>query len=169
MTGMMTPMATQITHDLTFDAPAAEVHAMLLDPAFREQAGPRMKALRTTATVEEVAGGTVVTVDLELSADGLPSFAAKMVGDTIAIHRVETWTSPTGADVEVGIPGKPGEMIGTATLHESGGVTTEHVELEVRVRIPLVGAKIEKLIADMLRKALVAENEAGRDYLSLSR
>ena len=32
--------------------------------------------------------------------------------------------------------------------------------------IPLVGGKIEGLVADMLHKALEAEHEVGRDYLS---
>ncbi len=44
--------------------------------------------------------------------------------------------------------------------------TTETVDVEIKVNIPLVGGKIESLIADMLRKALRAEGEAGRDYLS---
>ena len=34
------------------------------------------------------------------------------------------------ADVEIAIPGKPGEMAGTATLVEAGGRTTERVDLE---------------------------------------
>jgi hypothetical protein len=57
-------------------------------------------------------------------------------------------------------------MRGTITLAESGGTTTETVDVEVKVHIPLVGGKIEGLIVDLLRKALVAEGKVGRDYLS---
>ena len=57
-------------------------------------------------------------------------------------------------------------MSGTITLRESGGTTTETVEMEIRVSIPLVGGKIESLIADLLRKALKAENAVGRQYLA---
>ena len=64
------------------------------------------------------------------------------------------------------IPGKPGEMEGTARLSESGGATTETVDLDIKVGIPLVGGKIEGLVSDMLLKALRAENKVGRDYLS---
>ena len=67
--------------------------------------------------------------------------------------------------VEVVIPGKPGQMSGTVTLRESGGTTTETVDMEVRVGIPLVGGKLESLIADLLRKALRAENAVGRRHL----
>ena len=80
--------------------------------------------------------------------------------------QVEKWGTPDRASVEVTIPGKPGEMRGTATLTESGSVTTETVDMEIKVGIPLVGGKIESLIADMLTKALKAENKVGRDYLS---
>ena len=45
-------------------------------------------------------------------------------------------------------------------------VTTETVDLDVKVSIPLVGGKIEDLIADLLLKALKVENQVGRDYLS---
>ena len=45
-------------------------------------------------------------------------------------------------------------------------MTTERLEMTVKVNIPLVGGKIENLIADLLRKALKAENVVGRDYLS---
>jgi hypothetical protein len=51
-------------------------------------------------------------------------------------------------------------------LRESGGTTTETVDLEIRVGIPLVGGKVESLIADLMRKALRAENAVGRQYLT---
>ena len=38
--------------------------------------------------------------------------------------------------------------------------------MTIKVNIPLVGGKIESLIADLLRKALKSENVVGRDYLS---
>ena len=64
------------------------------------------------------------------------------------------------------IPGKPGEMTGTITLSEADGVTTERLEMTIKVNIPLVGGKIETLIAGLLRSALKAENVVGREYLA---
>ena len=159
-------MATKVKVELAYDASPDEVYAMLTDPAFREEACKHMRVLRASATVAESGDATVVTIDQVQPAKGLPSFATKLVGDEIRIVQEETWTEGRHADVHVTIPGKPGEMVGTAVLEESGGGTVEKVDLEVRVRIPLVAGKIEKLVADMLRKALEAENEAGRDYLS---
>jgi hypothetical protein len=110
--------------------------------------------------------GMEVTIDQVQAAQGIPSFAKKFVGDEINIVQQESWSSATEGDITVTIPGKPGEMKGTARLAESGGVTTETVDLTVKVNIPLVGGKIEGLIADLLLKALKAENKVGRDYLS---
>ncbi|GAB6986744.1 hypothetical protein JCM10369A_32690 [Nocardioides pyridinolyticus] len=152
--------------ELAYDASPDEVYAMLTDPAFREGACHRMKVLRATAAVAESGDATVVTIDQVQPAKGLPSFATKLVGDEIQIVQEETWTGGRQADVHVSIPGKPGEMVGSAVLEETAGGTVEKVDLEIRVRIPLVAGKIEKLVAHMLRKALEAENEAGRDYLS---
>ncbi|HEU4812565.1 MAG TPA: DUF2505 domain-containing protein [Nocardioides sp.] len=161
-------MTKRLTHELTYDAPADAVAAMLADPAFREEVCDVQGVLRRTVTVDgDAASGAMdVTVDQVQAADGIPSFAKKFVGDEINIVQQETWTSPTQGDITVTIPGKPGEMSGTVRLTESGGTTTETVALDIRVGIPLVGGKIEGLISDLLLKALKAENRVGRDYLS---
>ena len=159
-------MSTRVVKELTYDAPLEDVAAMLTDATFRERALERMKVLRGTATVESGPDGTVVTLDQVQSASSLPSFATKIVGDEIRIRQVETWRTPDRADIDVAIPGKPGEMRGTSTLTESGGRTTDRVDLEVTVRLPLVAGKIEGLVAEMLRKALDKEHETGVEWLA---
>lgn len=159
-------MSRGVRHQLTYDAPLADVAAMLADPAFRKEVCDYQRVLRSEVSVEESAGGTRVRIDQVQAADGIPSFAAKFVGDEIHIVQTETWPSPEHGDIEVTIPGRPGEMTGTATLAESGGITTETVELTVKVGIPLVGGKIEGLIGDLLVKALKAENVVGRKWLA---
>jgi hypothetical protein len=159
-------VSTRFSHDLTYDAPLAEVDAMLMDPSFRERASDAQGAIRRTVSIGEEPDGVTVVVDQVQTAEGIPGFARKFVGDEINLVQTETWTDAENARVEVVIPGKPGEMTGTINLSESGGVTTERLEMTIKVNIPLVGGKIENLIADLLRKALKAENAVGRDYLS---
>lgn len=164
---MMCAMTKQITHDLTYDAPLEAVAAMLGDPAFREEVCDAQHVLSHQVTVSPTGSGPKhVTIDQEQSAKSLPSFATRIVGDTINIVQEEDWTTSSEADVTVTIPGKPGDMRGTARLKESGGVTTETVELTIKVGIPLVGGKVEGLVGDMLLRALKTENRVGRDYLS---
>ncbi len=159
-------MTKRLRHELNYDAPMTDVAEMLADPSFREEVCEFQGVKRAMVSIDSDDNGMEVTIDQVQAAQGIPSFAKKFVGDEINIVQQESWESPTDGKITVTIPGKPGEMTGTARLAESGGVTTETVEMSVKVNIPLVGGKIEGLIADLLLKALKAENKVGRDYLS---
>ncbi|WP_346384478.1 DUF2505 domain-containing protein [Nocardioides sp.] len=159
-------MSRHLRHEMTYDAPLADVWAMLADPAFREEVCDFQHVIRHDVTVEPRGEGMRVKIDQFHAASGIPSFAKKFVGDEINIVQTENWSTHTGGDIHVEIPGKPGDMTGTARLRESGGVTTETVDFTIKVGIPLVGGKIEGLISDLLLKALRAEQKVGRDYLS---
>jgi hypothetical protein len=159
-------MAKRLTHTLTYDAPLAQVSAMLDDTRFREEVCAFQRVLRATVEVDDSPEGMRVVVDQVQPAKGIPSFAKKFVGDEIRVVQTEIWTSETFAELHVTIPGKPGEMTGTIVLSASGETTTETVDVQIKVNIPLVGGKIEGLIADLLEKALVVEESVGRDYLS---
>jgi hypothetical protein len=159
-------VATRLTYDLTYDAVLTDVGEMLMEPAFREQVCDAQGALRRTVTVSPEGGGMQVVIDSVQASQGIPGFARKFVGDEIQLVQTEQWTDMENGRVDVVIPGKPGQMTGTMTLRESGGTTTETVDMQIKVSIPLVGGKIESLIADLLRKALKAENTVGRRYLA---
>lgn len=152
----------KLSRKLTYDASADAVAAMLDDPAFREAVLERQRVTRGSVAID----GDVARIEQVRSADDIPSFARKFVGDEIVIVQTETWTSAHGADVELAIPGKPGEAVGTIVLAESGGTTTETVELDVTVKIPLVGSKIEAMIADMIGHALDVEHQIGVEWLN---
>jgi len=160
-------MSKTIRHQMRYAAPVDAVAAMLADPAFREQVCAMQHVTRVEVTVvPQDGGGKDVTIDQWQPTQGMPSVAKKIVGDETNIVQRERWTSTTHGDIEVTIPGKPGDMTGTADLAEVDGGTVETVELTVKVKIPLVAGKLESLIADLLLKALKAEEKAGRAYLS---
>lgn len=159
-------MTKRLVHELTYDAPGAQVAAMLADPAFREDVCRYQGVTEVEVTIEAQGPGMDVTIDQWQSTQGMPGFARKIVGEQTNIVQRESWSSATQGDITVTIPGKPGDMSGTAVITEADGVTTETVDLTIKVSIPLVGGKLEGLISDLLRKALKAENKVGRDYLS---
>lgn len=152
----------KLTKTLTYDASAEAVAAMLDDPAFREAVLERQQVKRGSVDID----GDVARIEQVRSADDIPSFARSFVGDEIAIVQTETWTSPSAAMIELAIPGKPGGAVGTISLAESGGTTTEKVALDVTVKIPLVGGKIESMIADLIKHALDKEHEVGVEWLA---
>lgn len=157
----------KVSEELRYDGATLEqVHEMLADPTFRERVCDYQRVKSRTVTVDRQGDRMGVTIDQVQAAQGIPGFARKVVGDEINIVQTEDWLTPEKGDIHVAIPGKPGEMSGTALLTEDPDGVTETVNLTVKVNIPLVAGKLEGLIADMLVKALRAENKVGRDYLT---
>jgi hypothetical protein len=159
-------MSTRLTRTMTYDAALEDVGAMLDDPDFRREVVEAQGGTARAIEIDVADDTSTVLIDQVQASAGIPSFARKIVGETINIVQRETWTSADQADLEVSIPGKPGQMIGTITLVEDGGTTTETVDVDITVNIPLVSGKLEKLISDLLSKALRAEERVARDYLS---
>ncbi|WP_183098775.1 DUF2505 domain-containing protein [Nocardioides pelophilus] len=160
-------MSTRIVHELTYDAPLAAVAAMLADPAFREEVCVYQRATKHSVSIEGVQGDPMkVRIEYSQPTDRVPGFAKKFVGAETDIVQSETWGSPERGDIHVTIPGKPGDLTGTAVLTEKDGVTTETVTFDITVKIPLVGGKIEALIGKIFGSAMRAENRAGQAWLA---
>lgn len=153
-------------HTLRYDAAPERVFAMLGEAVFRERVCEAQHATECTATVDGADGTMSVVVDQKRPSEGIPSFARKFVGDTIHIRQREEWSSPTDADLDVTIPGRPGHLKGTITLRADGGGTVETVSGELKVNLPLVGGKIEVLVAELLEHALQAEQRVGTAWLA---
>lgn len=144
-----------------------EVRAMLADPEFRQAVCTYQQVEDSAVSIEEYDDGSM-TVDLDRTygTNLVPSFARKFVGATIDLVQREEWVSPTQATFEVAIPGKPGEMNGTAVLAQAGADAVETVTMHATVNIPFVGGKLEDLIAGLLRDAFRAENKVGVKWLA---
>jgi len=152
---------------MKYDAPPAQVHEMLADPAFRKEACEAAGDLRYDVSITPEGAGMRVVVDQTQSARGIPSFATKFVGDEIRIVQTEDWSDDRSASLHLAIPGKPGRFTGTISLEDDGsGGTVETVAGELTVNIPLVGGKLEALIVDLLTAALRSEERVGRSYLA---
>jgi hypothetical protein len=144
-----------------------EVRAMLADTDFRQAVCTYQQVEDSAVTVEEYDDGSM-TVDLNRTygTAQVPSFARRFVGDTIDLVQREEWITPTEATFEVRIPGKPGEMNGKAVLVQAGPDAVETVGMDIRVAVPLVGSKLEDLVAGLLKDAFRAENKVGLKWLA---
>lgn len=161
---MMGAMTETVRHQLVYPGATLEaVQAMLMTPAFREAVCDRQRHLTArTVTID----GSRVTVDQRQSTGNIPGFARKFAGDELQVLQEETWTSPTHGDITVTIPGKPGDISGTADLEQVGSDVVETVVLSVSVGIPLIGNKIAGVLGDKLLRTLKVENEVGLSWLS---
>jgi len=161
---MMARMTKNLALDLTYDAPLATVAAMLADPAFRERVCDAQHATSRTVTVTGVPGQIDVT--MTQPTQGVPGFAQKFVGSEVRINRHEDWTSPSAATltIDAGVPAA--RIGGTLTLAERDGSTVQSFNLAIDVKIPLVGGRLESLVADLMSQAFDKEQSIGRDYLA---
>lgn len=155
----------KIRHELSYDAPPAEVFEMLADPAFRERVSAALGVVSAEVSLERTASGFTLTNDQVQRTEGLPSFARRIAGDTTHVVQTEVWDSPSGGTLTVETPGKPTSMAGTIELVAEGPGTREVVELEIRAKVPLIGGKLEELMARQARDGMDAEREVGAAWL----
>jgi hypothetical protein len=157
----------RVTHTLSY--PSATVHdvfAMFGDPAYRKAVADHQGVVDFDCRIAMDGDGMDVRLEQAHSTDRLPGFAQKLVGHEIRFVQQETWASPSSADIQVTIPGKPGDMTGTETLTQAGGDVVQSIDLTVKVSVPIVGGKLEDLVAGFLGKGFVARNEVGLQWLA---
>lgn len=152
---------------ITFDASPERVFAVLTDEAFRAEVAAEAGAESSTIEVVDRGDGRVeATVDSTQATDELPGVAKKFLGATFTIHQVENWSSPLLADLSVTIPGAPVKVAGTVTLRAVGEQTEQLVEADVKVSVPLIGGKVEKMIGSILGNILKLQGRHGNEWLS---
>lgn len=158
----------ELSHSHRFSAPAEQVLQMLTDQRFRERVCERQHAVSAEVTVTGTGPGAEVVVRQTQSMAGAPAIATKLTGDTVTLEQREVWRSATTADLSIAFPGKPVELRGgrmTLTDRPDGGCD-QVVSGDLRVKVPLIGGKLESMLVDVLRSALRRQGEEGDAWLA---
>jgi Protein of unknown function (DUF2505) len=156
-------VSTRIAHRTTWDLPAEEVYAELVDG---DHLRARLKELggKDPALVEHSVDASGARLELRHSVpvEFLPSAVRRFTGDDLVLDRVETWRvrQDGGYDgtFEVTVRGLPGRMTGTQTLTDSGGGAVTEIAGEATVSVPVVGGRIEKVVVEQVNALLDAED-----------
>lgn len=164
-------LSTSVTHR----ADPQRTFAMLCDPAYQAERAVRTGATHQTVTVEEgpEEGVTTVTTSRQLPSAGLPDLARRVLGPQLAVVETVRW-GPADADGEregavgVEVPGVPVTFTGGMHLRRGAGPgTTEQVlDGELQAAIPLLGRKVEQLVADQVRSASAVEEQLSAQWLA---
>jgi hypothetical protein len=162
----------RLTAEIRYDAPPADVFAMVSDQRFQDEVCAATGAVSHSVTVERSAdGGATVTTSRDLPTDGFPDYVKGFVGATLTVRRVDVW-GPAGADgsrtgtMFVEIPGAPVRLDGTVRMAPQGGGTLEEVDGDLKASIPLLGGKVERAAEPAVRAAISKEQEVGRAWLT---
>jgi Protein of unknown function (DUF2505) len=155
-------MARSIDYRSTLNFPAEKVYATMTDPDYlrarlREIGGPGSGLLDHEASPDSAR----YELKQGLPEKDLPPVVGKVMNGDLAIVRTETLnrTAPgsyTG-DVDVAIPGAPASAAGTMRLADAPDGSLFEVHADVTVRVPLIGGKIEEIVAEQVRRLLEAE------------
>jgi hypothetical protein len=156
----------KLRHEITYDAPLTDVFAMLSDPDFRQASATAMGVISADVTIVPDGDGIKVTIDQVQPTEGVPGFAKKFAGETTRAVQTEQWVSPAGGTITIETPGKPTSIKGTLSLSEAAGRTIETLEAEVKVKIPLIGGKLEALMGDLVSSGMDKEQLAGAAWLA---
>ena len=152
-------------HTSTYGAAAGDVFAMFSDPEWRKKVGNAQGVVSSDITSRPKGEGCRVVIDQVQNTAGLPSIAKKIAGETTRAVVTEVWASPTAGTIEILAPGKPTKAVGTVTLQSDGAETKHVTDLEVTVKVPLLGGKLEQVMADNIGKGLEIEQAVGVAWL----
>jgi hypothetical protein len=159
-------------HELSYDAPPERVFAMLADPEFRRRLCAAMEVI--SADVQLAPGpdggeGFSLVIDQLQNTKDLPAFARTFAGESTQAIQREVWLGTTSGTLSIESPGKPASATGTIRLEPAGTGTgtgtTEVVELEIKVKVPLIGGKLEKLMAEKVAAGMDVERAVGVTWL----
>lgn len=151
--------------EIRFDAGVDDVYAMLVSAAFRERVAEEAGATSWDVQVTETPDGVRSLVESTAPTSGLPGFAKSVIGSQMSIRQEEVYRGQQGT-LTVTLPGKPGSLNGQITLTEDGAATVQTVTAEVKVSIPLVGGRIEKLIGQVMGNLLKLQGRVGAAWLA---
>lgn len=158
-------VAMHFHHELAYDASPDEVYEMLADPAFRERVSAALDVVSADVAIDRRDEGFSLVNDQVQRTGELPAFARTFTGETTRAIQIEEWPDSTGGTVRIDAPGKPSSIVGTIALVPAGTGTTEVVELDVKVKVPLVGGKLEGLLVDRLHDGMDIEQKVGQAWL----
>jgi hypothetical protein len=161
----------EVTKTHVFDAPIEKVWAMFRDPASHlakfEAMGHRdIEVVSQETTDDRFRIELKRLVDLEL-----PGFAKKVLKPTNTVISVDTWNDhgdgTYGGTFELQAPGTPMETSGTTLIRPEGKKTTHYeVTIAVKVKVPLVGGKIENYAKGaVIEPQLETEFRLGDEWL----
>jgi hypothetical protein len=163
-------MARSIDYRSVSPYPAVDLYATMVDPEFlrtrlRRMGGPGAELMEHRADAE----GARYRLRHGLAADELPPVVRTILSGDIVIERVETLTRTDAGhytgDVSVTIRGVPADAAGRIRLANHGEGSEFLVRADVSVRLPLIGARVEVIIAEQVRNLLAAETAFTLDYL----
>ncbi len=108
--------------------------------------------------------GITVVLQQAVPEDAMPSFLRSVLPSGLTIRRTETWNS-SGGSVHAVVDGAPGTITGTMHLEPDPAGCILGARLTADVGLPLIGAKVEKLITENIAALMESEYQFTLQWL----
>jgi hypothetical protein len=155
----------------SYDASPEEVFAMITDVTFQEQVFQRLRAQSYDVVVGDDGDDLAVQFHWQTQVSDVPVVARRFVGNTLELEQSKIWHRPDidgsrQADIDGALAGVPVRVTGTTRIVPEGRGTTQAFDLHVTASVPVVGARLELLVADAVRVRLEKKFEVAWSWLS---
>ncbi len=158
------PWRMKLAYTQTYPAPPERVVALLRTPDFLDDLAKHAGALEHTVKVSD--DGAMLGMKLPV-----PQHLTRFVGESLQLNQTFRFQAPRAdgtipGTVEVDVPGMPVVTSATAELAPSGNATLARYLGELKVRIPLVGKKVEEQVEPFIRDAFDGLERRATDWLT---
>ena len=163
-------MPRDVVREYTWSADPERVYNVFTMADFQRTLAERTGSLQVQVEVEEVPTGRVIQTSRVLPAQ-VPPFARPLVGETVRVDEEQRWRSPAGgcssAELHIRFSG-PLSGHGSINLSPGAqaGTTTGRFALSFKANVPLVGGKVEALIAEQIEQYLDVQAALVTDVLA---
>jgi hypothetical protein len=158
-------MASRFALQHRYPEPPERMQEVLTDRQYlrdklRAVGGPRAELV----SWERDERGVTVVLHQAVPEDAMPSFLRSVLPSGLTIRRTETWNS-SGGSVHAVVDGAPGTISGTMRLASDPAGCVLGAELTADVGLPLIGAKVEKIITDSVANLMETEYQFTLEWL----
>lgn len=155
-------MATRFSHTARIDAPVEVVFTSYGDEAYWNDRISSVGSPQDSLDDFSVSGDTVsVTVTQHIPEEDIPEMARKFLPGQLVIVRTSVYNPPAAgtftSTAKAQAAGGLGLIDGSAEAVALGDASEEAVSGQVKVAVPLLGGKLEKLVVAHLDRLLVSE------------
>lgn len=159
-----------MTHTHTYSVPPTELLDALANPDYLAARHLRFGGVGAPSA-ERSGEDVVITTVRQLPMDKIPSAIKGLVGDG-RITQVDTWSSqPDGDGVLAGswradLGTAPADIGGEYSIEPTDGGCSYDCSVNVKVKVPFVGGKIEQQVRGYLDHLITKEQAFLADWLS---
>jgi hypothetical protein len=156
--------------ELQYPAAAETVMKMVVDKRYFERKYQALEVADFTITQHQVSDQTF-GIDFRFRAAGatnIPEFAKKFVGDAIRVKQAERWQiAQRKGTIDIDIAGAPVSVHADMQLFaKDANRSMLRLDWTIRCGVPLLGGKVEKLIAEDVRRRAEADGAISAKLVS---